>query len=288
MNGGPIASRIGSPALSAAPFFLGREAELARLEQAIRERKSLLLSGAADSGKSALVSQAIARLPQRDARWCVLATGSGSPLEILRTIALGFADDPLFKLKFRADTGYGASYSHWVKAQTSLRLRGLLYKAAGAGQYRIFLEDLAPMTHMLARIVKELMWNQTTPVYAVARGWTYMELGHAAPLYWNDQLRLHVGALPSAKAKELLEFSIRQHGLSGFDLSGFREDILEFSGMLPGAILRMCEAAADSHYHFEGRIKTRLLHVDYLVNHCQGIPMGSTDSAEHSKEHPHA
>jgi hypothetical protein len=32
----------------------------------------------------------------------------------------------------------------------------------------------------------------------------------------------------------------------------------------------MCGAAADSRYHFKGRIKTRLLHVDYLVNHCQG------------------
>jgi hypothetical protein len=30
-------------------------------------------------------------------------------------------------------------------------------------------------------------------------------------------------------------------------------------------------AAADSHYHFEGRIKTKLLHVDYIVNHCQGM-----------------
>lgn len=284
MNAGPIAPRSAAPAVSAAPAFLGREAELSRLEHAIRRRESLLLWGSADSGKSALISQAIARLPQRDARWCVMATGSGSPQEILRTIAMGFADDPLFKMKFRADTGYGASYSHWVKAQTSLRLRGLLYKAAGAGEYRIFLENVAPMTHMLARIVKELMWYRTTPVYAAARGCTYTELGHAAPLYWNDQLRLHVGALGSAKAKELLESAIRRNGLLDFDLREFREDILEFSGMLPGAILRMCEAAADTHYHFEGRIKTKILHVDYLVNHCQGIP----DGAGHAKDYRHA
>ena len=97
-----------------------------------------------------------------------------------------------------------------------------------------------------------------------------------------------IGALPSVKAKELLEFSIRQHGLLGFDLSGFREDILEFSGMLPGAIIRMCEAAGDSHYHFEGRIKTKLLHVDYLVNHCQGFPIGNANGTGHAKEHRHA
>jgi len=275
MNGGIAAPRVSAPWPKPAPYFLGREAELSRLAQAIQKRESLLIWGASDSGKTALVSQVIMQLPQKAARLCIRATGNGSPHDILRSIAFGFADDPLFKAKFRADTGYGASFETWVKAQTSLRLRGLLYRAAKDGEYRIFLEDLGPVTHMLARILKELMWNQATPVYAIARGWTYMELGHAAQLYWNDKLRLHVGGLSSGAARELLEMSIRQHGLLGFDLAGFREDILDFSSMLPGAIVRMCEAAADSHYHFEGRIKTKLLHVDYLVNHCQGpLPIG--------------
>ncbi|HUI74046.1 MAG TPA: hypothetical protein VLX32_03835 [Candidatus Acidoferrum sp.] len=175
----------------------------------------------------------------------------------------------MFRSKFKADTGFGASFSAWVKHQTSLRLRGLLYRASGAGEYWIFLEDLTPMTHILVRIVKELMWNQKTPIYAIAPGWTYNELGLAAQLYWNDRQRLHIGALSATAAKELLEWAIRHYGLSRLDLEGFREDILEFSGMLPGAIVRMCAAATDSHYHFQGRIKTKLLHVDYLMNHCE-------------------
>lgn len=219
-------------------------------------------------------------MPERVARRCICASGNGSPQDVLRSIAEGLAEDPLFRAKFRADAGYGASFSHWVNEQSSLRLRGLLYRAAGAGEYWIFLEDLAPMSHLLARIVKELMWNQKTPVYAIARGWTYTELGHAAQLYWNDRQRLHIGALPVAAAKELLELSIRQFGLSRFDLEGFREDILDFSEMLPGAIVTMCAAAADSQYHFEGRIKTKLLHVDYLVNHCQRSPDRSGSSGD--------
>jgi hypothetical protein len=249
--------------------LLGRQNELARLQEAIRKRESLLIWGVCDSGKSALVAQAISQMPERVARRCILANGNGSPQEILRSIVERLAEDPLFRAKFQSDTGYGAPFSNWVKQQTSLRLRGLLYRAAGAGQYSIFLENLTPMTHMLARIVKELMWNQKTPVFAIARGWDYNEIGHAVQLYWHDGQRLHIGALPTPAAKELLEFAIRQFGLSQFDLEHFREDILEFSGMLPGAILRMCAAATDSRYHFEGRIKTKLLHVDYLVNHCQ-------------------
>lgn len=258
--------------------FLGRQGELARVQEAIRKRESLLIWGATNSGKSTLVARAISQMPARVARRCICASGNGSPQDVLRSIAQGLAEDPLFRSKFRADTGFGASFSHWVNEQSSLRLRGLLYRAACAGEYWIFLEDLAPMSHLLARIVKELMWNQKTPVYAIAPGWTYTELGHGAQLYWNDRLRLQVGAMPHAAAKELLEFAIRQFGLARFDLEGFREDILDFSGLLPGAIVRMCGAAANSQYHFEGRIKTKLLHVDYLVNHCQG-PLDSRSPA---------
>lgn len=255
--------------------FLGRKSELSRLCETIRKRESLLVWGAPDSGKTALVARALSELPERIIKRCVCTRGVRSPQDILRGIAQGFEEDPLFRSKFRADTGYGASFSHWVKDQTSLRLRGLLYRAAGAGEYWIFLEDLAPMTHILTRIVKELMINQETPIYSIAAGWTYRELGHAAQLYWNDQQRLHVGALSPAAANALLEMCIRRFGLERFDLEGFREDILEFSGLLPGAIVRMCAAAAGAHYHYEGRIKTKLLHVDYLMNHCEGSPASS-------------
>jgi AAA ATPase domain len=252
-----------------AGLFLGRQSELARLQDAIRKRESLLIWGTSNSGKSALVSRALSTLSERITRRCVCARGNGAPQKILREIAQGFAEDPLFRSRFRTETGFGASFLHWVKEQTSLRLRGLLYRAAGAGEYWIFLEDLAPMTHMLARIIKELMLNQETPIYAVARGWTYNELGCGAQLYWNDRQRLHIGALTLPAAKELLEVCIRRFGLGRFDLEGFREDILDFSGLLPGAIFRMCAAAVDSHYHYGGRIKTKLLNVDYLMNHCE-------------------
>ena len=175
--------------------FLGRQSELARLDDAIRKRVSLLIWGASHSGKSALVARTLVNMPEKIRRRCICAHGNGAPQEILREIAEGLVDDPLFRSKFRADTGFGASFSHWVKAQTSLRLRGLLYRAAGAGEYWIFLDDLAPMTYMLARITKELMLNQETPIYAVAQGWTYNELGFASQLYWNEKQRLHVGGL---------------------------------------------------------------------------------------------
>lgn len=246
--------------------FVGRQGELARLQEAIRDRQSLLIWGEPDSGKSALVLRAISQLPELLASRCICAPANVSPQAILRIITEGLADDPLLRAKFRADTGQHPSFSHWVRAQTSLRLRGLLYRAADAGQYWIFLEDVAPMSHLMARILKELVCNRKTPVYLIAQSWTAADLGHAASLYWNDRLRLHVGGLPLAAARTLVELSIRRFGLSRLDLEGFRKEILELSGMLPGTILRLCAAAADTRYHFEGRIKTKLLYADHLLN----------------------
>ncbi|MGH9744368.1 MAG: hypothetical protein ACRD51_18655 [Candidatus Acidiferrum sp.] len=249
--------------------FVDRGAEEGRLHEAIRKRESLLIWGEPGAGKSALVRRAISTMPERIAGRCLYVSGAGSPQSMLRSVAEGLVDDPLFRTKWRADTG-GGSFPRWVQAQSSLRLRGLLYRAAGASQYWIFLEDMPAASHMLARIIKELMWNQKTPVYAIASSWTKRKLGHAAPLFWNDRLMLHVGPLSGNAARELLELAIKRFGLFRFELEGFREDILSFSGLMPGAIVRMCAAARDRHYHFEGRIKTRLLRVDYLLNQCEG------------------
>jgi hypothetical protein len=246
--------------------LVGRQGELARLQEAIHKRNSLLIWGEPGSGKSALVARVISQLPEVIASRCICARANGSPQDILRSITEGLEDDPLLRAKFLADTRQNPSFSRWVRAQTSLRLRGLLYRAAGEGKYWIFLEDLGALDHLAARIVKELIWNRKTPVYAIATGCNCADFGHAASLYWNEQQWLHVGGLPPAEARELLELCIKRFGLSRFNLEGFREDILTFSGMMPGAIVRMCASARDSRYHFEGRIKTKLLHIDYLLN----------------------
>src|SRR5580658_8392831 len=88
-------------------IFLGRKSELTRVCEAIRKRESLLVWGASDSGKTVLVTRALSELPERIAKRCICTRGVGSPHDILRGIAEGFAEDPLFRSKFRADTGHG-------------------------------------------------------------------------------------------------------------------------------------------------------------------------------------
>lgn len=261
--------------------FLGREAEAERLRAAIGKRVGLAVCGPADAGKTALVRHVIARLPKAVAKGCIYTPLRGAPHEALARLLeeMHARGDALLKQKFRSETGRGAEFSSWVEQQTSLRMRGLLYRAAEAGSYCLILDDVAGLSDAYARIVKELSWMRGTPVYLVARGWTEQELGRAARLYWNDELRLEVGPLELRATRELLEHCIRRYGLARLNLDGFREGIVRLSGRLPGAVVKMCARAGDAQYHFGDRIETRLLHVDYMMQFSYRVAQRATGTA---------
>jgi hypothetical protein len=145
-----------------------------------------------------------------------------------------------------------------------------------AGDYRFFVDHFPPATHNMARLMKEIMYRCETPVYLIARGMSQQEIGYAWSLYWNDSLRLRLGALRERHARELLELCIRDYGLNSLDLEGFREDVLRLSGLLPGSILKMSRLAADSRYHYGDRIKLKLVHVDYLMQSNQSPSNGTS------------
>ena len=247
--------------------FLGREAELTRLRAAIKSRVGVAIWGPADAGKTTLVREALAHVPGAISRNAIHLRVAGPPHPALSALAgeMYARGDGLLAGKYRGESRRGEEFSRWAGRQTSLRLRGLLYRAAEAGRYWVFLDDVEGLTDAFARIVKELTTMRGTPVYLIATGYSERELGRAARLYWNDELRIGLGPLSLACARELLERCIRRFGLTRLDLEGFREAILRTSERLPGAIVKMCARAADPQYHYGNRIESRLLHVDYMM-----------------------
>ena len=247
--------------------LIGREEELRRLHAAIRRRESLLIWGATDAGKSALIKTALAELPEGEQRNCVYWTGAARGRQLLSYFLaqLYRAGDSLVQRKVRVDGAGNASLDRWLQKQSSLRLRGIFFTASTRGKYRFFLDHFPCATHNMARLMKEIMYRCETPIYLAARGYSQSEIGYAWSLYWNDKLRLHLGPLTERAARRLLETCVRKFGFASRGSEDFREDILRLSGHLPGSIVKMCELAADSKYHCGDQIKTKLVHIDYLM-----------------------
>lgn len=247
--------------------LVGRREELRQLRAAIRRREGLLIWGPPDSGKTALVQQAICELAETDRRKCIYWSGAASRRDLLshfvgRQYELG---DAFVQRKVHADGASETSLRRWLDKQRSLRLRGIFIGASTQGEYRVFLDHFPAPAHGTARLLKEIMYRCKTPIYLAARGYSQVEAGYAWTLYWHDALRLRVGPLHTRDARELLEICIRDFGLESLELEDFREDVLRLSGHLPGSIVKMCKLAADSRYHYGDRIKMNLLQVDYLM-----------------------
>jgi hypothetical protein len=71
--------------------------------------------------------------------------------------------------------------------------------------------------------------------------------------------------LSKKAARELLELCIRYYGLLNMDLDDFRVEILRLSEKIPGAIVKMCEFSSEPRYQCGRKIKTSLVHIDYLM-----------------------
>jgi len=249
--------------------FVDREAETRRLRQAILNRESLMICGAAGIGKSALISKVIDELPKGVAARCIRLRRMKDLPDLLRRLvrALYEARDHNLRRELHGQGVSTATFEAWLNGLSSSRLRGTLYRASENGDYRIFLDHLKPVTGAVRKVIKELFWMRRTPVYLVPRELTEDGVGRLIrAFYWSDAERLVLGPLPMPAACQLLESCIARFGLSKLNLEGFRDEVLGLSGRVPGAIVGMCSLAADARYQYGSRVKTKLAYINYRIN----------------------
>jgi hypothetical protein len=249
-------------------IFVGRERESRRLREAILSRQSLMIAGANDMGKTALIQNVVARLPLSVKQHCLYIGTFKDLHDLLQRILVAMykGGDARLKGECRAEGITKTNLGSRLKHCSSSQLRGKLYHVAQGKQYRIFLDHCPALTPSVARVVKELFWMRQTPVYPVPSAQLEAEVTKAGRyFYWSDGQILRLGPLPPGPAHRLIEHCIHEYGLSSLELRGFREEVLELSHLAPGTIVAMCRMAANPRYRFNARIKTRLIHIDYMM-----------------------
>jgi hypothetical protein len=263
------------------PVFVDRESESRRLDEAIRARTSLVICGPGGIGKTALVCTVIHRLPSDLAARCLYLRGVKDLQDLLRQLihALYDSKDPNLRQQLHAEGISILTFDAWLKGLSSSRLKGTLFRTVERGDYRIILDHLPPLTHAVAKIIKELFWMRKTPVYLLIRDELEQHLYQFYNFfYWGDRERLALQPLPTQAAAELLESCIERFGLSRLDLTDFREEALELSKRVPGAIIKMCALAADPRYQYGSRIKVKSVYIDYLMSgHNLSLPDTKVD-----------
>ncbi len=247
--------------------LIGRENETRQLRESLRKRRSQLVWGPADSGKTFLIENVLSELSANEQQKCIYWTGLGTRRQLVEHFIRGLylAGDSFVRSKVRVDRFSEAALGRWMTEQSALRLRGILFAAAERGDYRFFVDHLSPISQTVADLLKEIVNRTNTPVYLAGRGYSQAEIGYGWSLYWTDEYRIAVRPLSEGAARELLDICISRYALSALDLDGFREELLGLSGHLPGAIVKMSKLAADPRYHYGDRVKLKLLHVDYLM-----------------------
>ncbi|MFZ0962332.1 MAG: hypothetical protein WAO35_15650 [Terriglobia bacterium] len=228
----------------------------------------MLICGPAGVGKTALISKALAELPDDIAQGVIFVDGIDGLQPFLRALLqnLHEAGDATLRKQLRAEGVGAGGFKSWLKSRCTSRLKGAIYRSMQAANYWVFLDHVPPLTLAVAKVVRELVWMRSTPVYLAARGLTTEEIGHAVKIYWNDRQRLALEPLHESAARELLESCIRRLGLARLDLAGFREAVLSMSGGNPGVLVKMCKLAAEPRYRYGSRIKTKLIHIDCLMS----------------------
>ena len=249
-------------------MLIGREKEFARLQTAILHKDSLLIWGPPGSGKSALIEEVIASLPESLRRRCLVSRAAAPPhdlwIDLVRVLAS--VDNSIVLSRVKAEASSRLRLEHWLKHQSSLRLRGIIHRATRAGEYFVFLDPPVPLPESVYRTLQIWVWSRHTPVFLTASGYGPQHIGRASRLFWHDGLRLPLGPLELDSANQLLNREIVRHNLAPLADADFREFVLSKSELLPGPIIRLCELAVSPVYRFEGRLKLSTLAVDFLLH----------------------
>ena len=236
--------------------FIGMAKETERLSSAFGAGDPLLLLGPQGSGKTRLIQEALSGNRR------VLYIAWQPTLHALLT-AMARALMAARHAGFIRRAKPGADREAWLKVQTSIHLKGLLWSAVESSPVPMMLDGVTGAGFATYRFLQRIYHAPGMALFAASRD--AFSLGALARLFWNPAQALNVPLLPERGAGLLFEAAAGHFKLRHLDLDDFREKALESARGNPGQIIEMCRLAAQPRYHAGRYIKFAPLRIDAVV-----------------------
>ncbi len=239
--------------------LLGLGGEQQRLKEAFRKRESLLITGPAGAGKTALIHAAVADVT--NGRDIVRIHYSANLHRLLVDLTRCLLAAKHEALRSRAKPG--ADVEKWLCEQTSIHLKGLLWTSLEADPLTVILDGIDGASFPMYRFIQRLYFAPGMAIIAAARDTG--ALGVLARLFWEPRKTLQIRPLNHADSERLFDLAAKKFGLEQLDVDEFREKVLDSAQGNPGEIIEMCRLAANPLYVSGKHIKFAPLRIDVLM-----------------------
>jgi hypothetical protein len=245
--------------------IIGLVKERKCLIEALRNRDSLLVTGPQGSGKTRILQAAVHDLA--DGIDVVYVAYSPNLHLLLVTLTRTLLESGHRTLQRLAPAW--PDPDRWLSRQTSIHLKGILWKALETEPRTIILDGVDGGSYPIYRFIQRIYFAKGMAVFAASRNPAGM--GPVGRLFWDPKRSLQIRPLTPSESEELFDLAAKQAGLYSLDvdLHEFRVRVLEAADGNPRQIVEMCRLAVRPQYLAGKYIKFAPLRIDAMLRFLQ-------------------